>query len=77
MSSLRKNLHFDPKSDHGYSEIPVNRLTKGPRWNAEASKTVSDEYAKLVQEHPEYEFAIVTTQDNSAIRVSWKRRTTD
>lgn len=50
-----------PESKFAHSDIP------------EVDKVLTEEYAKLVEENPEYEFAIV--RDFEKIWVGWRLRT--
>lgn len=61
-------------SEHGQVEKPVSTLSHGAESLEQLSLHISGEYAKLVQEHPDYEFGIVADNIKSTIRITWVRR---
>jgi len=61
-------------TEHGHVEKPISKLSVGAESLEQVSLAISDEYAKLVQEFPEYEFGILADNLQSTIRVTWRRR---
>lgn len=64
---------FIRSSDKGHVTIPEEQLTKAVDPAALADK-LSAEYSKLVEENPDYKFAILHDAPNSKIIVSWEKR---
>jgi hypothetical protein len=61
-------------SEHGQVEKRISTLTHGGTdWDG-VSLQISEEYAKLVQEFPEYEFGIIGDNTKGVLRITWKRR---
>ena len=70
MGFLRVNNEEVRASDSGMVSIPESQLIHSSI--PEVDKVLTGEYTRMVQENPEYDFAIV--RDNTKIKISWKRR---
>lgn len=60
-------------SEKGHIEIPEANLTHSDNPKELADK-LSKEYAKLVEDNPEYEFSIIHDPKKELVTVRWKKR---
>lgn len=61
-------------SEHGQVEKPISALAHdGASWE-QISLTITEDYANLVQEYPDYEFGIIGNNETGMLRITWKKR---
>lgn len=61
-------------ASHGFVRIPKSQVTESKDPMA-LRHAISEQYADLVQKHPELDFGIVVDPDDDSINVSWSKRT--
>jgi hypothetical protein len=64
---------FIRSSDKGHVTIPEAKLIHADDPTSLADK-LSAEYAKLVEENPDYKFGIIHDIKNDTVVVSWEKR---
>lgn len=68
---LMSNAHIR-KSDQGSVTIPETQLTHGDDPKGLADK-LSEEYTRMSQENPDYEFGILHDNVEATIKIWWKK----
>lgn len=78
MSAVKQFFKYMDLKDavNGSVRIPKSQIIESKDPMA-LRKAISEQYADLVQRHPEIDFGIVVDPDDDSINVSWSRRKTD
>jgi hypothetical protein len=62
-------------SDHGQTELEIKKLSHGDLDRDGLSMILTNEYARMVEENPDYEFGILSDPSADVLRITWRKRT--